>query len=302
MIPIKKALDLVRANFLPASVLPFLLGASFAFEKGYELTGLKFFIGLLGVVSAHLACNAANNYYDHASGADGPQTVTTPFFGGTKVISRGDVSPLAAAITAAALGLSAIFSGILISFITKNPAFVLITAFAAIPASQYTAGPFKMSYRGMGELVIFILFGPLLVVGSYYLFSESFSFESLILSFIPGGLIFAVIICNEIPDAETDKKAGKNNLIVILGKEKGKILYAAGVLFSAIFLGICIARGALPAISAVSAIFYFIPVKVLRIMRNNADNTSSMTEAGKLTVITHLLVTATITATLVFAP
>ncbi|MFA6635637.1 MAG: prenyltransferase [Candidatus Omnitrophota bacterium] len=300
MILVKKVLDLVRANFLPASIIPFFLGAALAFHSGYELTALKLFIGLSGVISAHLACNASNNYYDHASGADGPCTVTTPFFGGTKIISSGEVSPAAAALTSAVFGIYAIFAGILIFFITENPVFIMVTAFSAILASQYTAGPFKLSYKGMGELVIFILFGPLLIVGSYYLFSENLSFDSLMLSFIPGGLIFAVIICNEIPDDGTDKKAGKKNLVVILGREKGKILYAAGVLFSAIFLAICVGKGVLPPVSAVSAIFYFIPVKVLREIRNNTNNISTMTKAGKLTVITHLLVTLTITAALVF--
>lgn len=293
-------LKLVRANFLPASVAPFLLGSALAFREGYQITPFKFIAAMAGVISAHLAANTANNYYDYVSGADSRETVTTPFFGGTKVITSGEASTASALLTAVVLGFIAIFSGLAVFFVTKDPVFIYLTIGTAFLAAQYTAGPLRLSYRGFGEVVIFLLFGTLLVMGSFYLFSAVFSLESFLVSVIPGGLIFSVIVCNEIPDAETDIKAGKNTLVVILGRARGKALYAVGVCLSAIFFVCIVARGTLPPDAAVGMIFYVLAIRAFIVIKDHSCDIKFMTEAGKMTVMAHLLVTVTVAASLAF--
>ena len=293
-------LNLVRLNFLPASVFPFILGAALAYNRGYPVTSLNFFLALIGVASAHLASNAVNNYSDHASGADGPDTVTTPFFGGTKVLIEGKVSPIVCRAWAIFFGLAAVFAGAVLFFITKYPILIFMTFFGALLGAQYSAGPLRFSYRGMGEAVIFILFGPLLVMGSYYLFSGHFSLESFLLSLIPGTLIFSVIVFNEIPDVVTDRKAGKNNLVVMMGKGKGRLLCLTGVCLSSFFLAWGVLSKALPLLAGFALIFYLMAIFALKILFTSQDDVLEMTKGGMLLVMTHSLVTISIAAALIY--
>ncbi len=291
MAALKAFAGLVRVNFLPASAAPFLLGASLAYRGGYPVTTAKFITALAGVVSAHLAGNAANNYYDYVSGADGPGTLTTPFFGGTKVIVDGRASPAAALAAAGAFGLTAVLSGAAVFFMTKDPVFLIMAAAVIFLALQYTAAPLKLSYRGLGEAVIFILFGPGLVMGSYYLFAGAFSLNSFLVSLVPGFLIFNVIVCNEIPDAATDVRAGKKNLVSMTGGSGGKFLYASGLVSSIFFLAVCILLGVLPYAAVFSLVFYAMAGRALSIIIDRRTGTADMVTAGRLTVTTHVLVT-----------
>ncbi len=282
---------LLRANFLPASITAFLLGAGLAFRNGYSLNPPRFFVGLAGVVFAHLAGNTVNNYCDHVTGADSENTRTTPFFGGTRVLVEGAISPVAALRAALVLGTAALISGVAIFLMTKDPVFIFIVASGGFLTLQYTAGPLRLSYRGLGEADIFFLFGPFLVMSAYYLFARSFTLESFMVSLIPGGLILSVITRNEIPDAATDRKAGKNNLAVILGLSGAERLYMCGLVLSAAALFVSIARGTLPAIALVCLPLY-IPAlarKICKVTLNGSEDTDVVLSGWA--VFTHFVVT-----------
>lgn len=296
---LKTFAGLVRVNFLPASVAPFLLGTALAYNRGYSVPFAKFIAAVTGIVSVHLAGNAANNYYDYASGADGPETLTTPFFGGTKAIVSGAVSPAAALAATAVFGSISVLSGITIFFMMKDPVFLLMTAAGIFLTFQYSAAPLRLSYRGLGETAIFFLFGPGIIMGSYYLFSGSFSLDSFLVSLVPGFLIFNVIICNEIPDAATDIRAGKKNLISIMGKSRGKSLYAFGLYCSLLVLAVNVALGALPYAAAFSLIFYVMAGRALKIIIHKHTGTSGMIIAARLTVMAHVFVTLSMAGILI---
>jgi 1,4-dihydroxy-2-naphthoate polyprenyltransferase len=301
MTGIRIFVDLVRANFLPASVSPFIFAVALAYNRGSEIPPLIFFLALFGVISGHLAANAANNYCDYLSGADDDDTLTTPFFGGTKVISSGQAAPGSALKASAAFGSAAVLSGIAISLIVKNPIFAILAVMASFFAIQYTARPLRLSYRGMGEASIFFLFGPFLIAGIYYLFSGTLSPDIFLMSLIPAGLIFAVIICNEIPDAITDRKAGKNNLVVILGANRGPALYAFGVCLSASALVLGVMAGTLSPAGLVCLVFYLMNIKAMKIIKSGRPVGRGMAEAGKMSVLAHFLVTVATALVLVLS-
>jgi len=80
---------------------------------------------------------------------------------------------------------------------------------SGVLAAQYTAPPLRLAYNRLGEIDIFLLFRIFLVMGSFYLFAEKFTFNSFLVS-LPIAFLFAgVIICNEIPDSEYDLRAKK---------------------------------------------------------------------------------------------
>jgi 1,4-dihydroxy-2-naphthoate octaprenyltransferase len=110
-------------------------------------------------------------------------------------------------------------------------AFALLGGAAAI---FYVAPPIRWAYRGLGETVIALSYGPWLVLGSLYLQTGGVSWGALCASLVPGLLIMALAVVNAIPDFQQDRLVGKRNLVVRLGRRRAVPLYlslaAAGLL------------------------------------------------------------------------
>ena len=109
-------------------------------------------------------------------------------------------------------------------------AFAILGGLAAI---FYVAPPIRWAYRGLGETVIALSYGPWMVLGSLYLHTGTLSWSALWASLVPGFLIMALAVVNAIPDYHQDRLVGKRNLVVRLGRERGVWLYlglaAAGI-------------------------------------------------------------------------
>ena len=99
-------------------------------------------------------------------------------------------------------------------------------------AYLYVGPPIRLVYRGLGELSIFLAYGPLLVLGSYYLQTSRLDWTPLLTSLVPGTLILSLAILNEIPDYYQDMLVGKRNIVARLGRRKGANVYAGAILLS----------------------------------------------------------------------
>jgi 1,4-dihydroxy-2-naphthoate octaprenyltransferase len=121
----------------------------------------------------------------------------------------------------------------------------------------YSAPPFRMVYRGLGEAVVALAFGPLITVGAYYVQTGSFSPAPFYASMPVAFLIAAVLMINEFPDYEADKKAGKNQLVVKLGPDKAVRVYGLIVAFAyaSILIGVLLGAMPFPALIGVLTIF-----------------------------------------------
>jgi 1,4-dihydroxy-2-naphthoate octaprenyltransferase len=113
-------------------------------------------------------------------------------------------------------------------------AFALLGGAAAI---FYEAPPVRWSYRGLGEAVIALAYGPWMVLGSLYLHTRQLSWSVFWASLVPGLLIMALAVVNAIPDFHQDRLVGKRNLVVRIGRERAVWLYltlaASGLLIAA---------------------------------------------------------------------
>ncbi len=278
-----------RANFTPASIIPFLIGAACARQHGFRVPGINVFLGLSAVVSAHLCGNLLNDYFDYKSGSDNINKNRSPFFGGSGLIQNGTYKPAQILHLALAFLLICFLCALGIFLITKNIAFLYICLLAGILTVEYTAPPLRLSYNRLGELDIFFLFGVLLVMGSFYLFSGKLTLDSFLISLPIAFLVLAIIICNEVPDFLCDFKTKKYNLLSVVGREKGFILYGAAIFLSFVSIVINIARGSLPPISAGIIFFYFIGIKAAYILKSELSDIKSLTQASKMTIMLHAL-------------
>jgi 1,4-dihydroxy-2-naphthoate polyprenyltransferase len=209
-------LSLVRYRFfLYAGLLPYLLGAAWAYAVAGAFDAAVFWSGLGGVVLAVVGVESFNEYFDSRMGTD-------------RVFNPQDLPPMSGWVLwlgiAAFAGALAV--GIYLTYRGGWPilAFALLGGLAAI---FYVAPPIRWAYRGLGEAVIALSYGPWMVLGSLYLHTGTLSWGALWASLVPGLLIMALAVVNAIPDYHQDRLVGKRNLVVRLGRRRGAWLYLA---------------------------------------------------------------------------
>ncbi|MBW1730781.1 MAG: 1,4-dihydroxy-2-naphthoate octaprenyltransferase [Deltaproteobacteria bacterium] len=222
-------LKALRAPFLAGSIVPVLIGASDRFSTAH-VSFVAFLVTLGGVVFLHLGGNLINDYYD-ARGSDPVNLKVTPFSGGSRVIQDKEVGPTAILILALCFFCLALACGIWLTF--KGRGYVMVIGVAGLVAGWiYSGPPLQLMSKGWGEILIFLAFGPLITFGTYYALSGDLSMRAFLLGVPQGFLITGVIWINEFPDYEADKQVGKQNLVVRLGLEKSRYLYAVIMLLS----------------------------------------------------------------------
>jgi 1,4-dihydroxy-2-naphthoate octaprenyltransferase len=219
--------SLVRYRFfLYAGLLPYLLGAAWAYAVAGTFDAALFWSGLGGVVLAVIGVESFNEYFDAQMGTD-------------RVFNPEELPPMSDWVlwlgVAAFAGALAV--GIYLTYRGGWPilAFAVLGGLAAI---FYVAPPIRWAYRGLGETVIALSYGPWMVLGSLYLHTGSVSWGALWASLVPGLLIMALAVVNAIPDYHQDRLVGKRNLVVRLGRRRGVWLYLS---LAAIGLAVAVA-------------------------------------------------------------
>ncbi len=250
----------LRLPFLTASLVPVVLGTAVAWFEFAQFNLALFFLALLGVAFLHLGTNTANDYYDHLSGNDAANK-GTPFSGGSRVIQDRLLAPEQVRNASIGFFAAGLIIGVLLYWMTKNALILWIGSIGALIGFFYTAPPLKLGYRGGGELLTGIGFGPLVVIGAYALQTGSFSLTALAASVPVGLLIALVLLINEVPDEEADRKANKQTLVVILGKNEAISLYHFFLIASYLFIMTGILLGSIPVYGILTLITLPMAVK-----------------------------------------
>ena len=220
--------------FLYAGLLPYLLGAAWAYARGGAFDPVAFWSGLAGVLFAVVGVEAFNEYFDSRMGTD-------------RVFNPDDLPPMSGWVLwlgiAAFAGAFAV--GIYLTWRGGWPilAFALLGGAAAI---FYVAPPIRWAYRGLGELVIALSYGPWMVLGSLYLHTRTLSLPALVVSLVPGCLIMALAVVNAIPDYHQDRLVGKRNLCVRLGRRRAVTLYVGLAAAGLFIVPVAVVAGLLP--------------------------------------------------------
>ncbi|MGI6603901.1 MAG: prenyltransferase [Firmicutes bacterium] len=275
----------VRGPFVTASVLPVLVGTAMAFGHGLPLNGRYFLLNLLGVVALHFGANAANDYFDYLSGAD-PARPVKPFSGGSGLLQKGVLGPMD--YTLLIWGHFALAMLIALYFGLKRGVLVTLLGLLGLVAGYcYTAPPVRLSYRGLGEATIGLVFGPLAILGSYAVQGGTFSQAALLASLPLGFLIANVLLVNEFADHAEDKEAGKRNLVVRLGPRHA--LPGTFVFFLSAYLSIltAVALSACPFVSLSGCLTLPLALWAVRQVQLGLGEPRRLTAASAATIIVH---------------
>lgn len=167
---------------------------------------------------------------------------------------------------------------------------LLFSFLGFLSAYFYVGPPLKLAYRGLGEIVIALSYGPLMFLGSYYLQTQKIDILPFFLSLICALSIFCLSIVNEVPDYYQDKLVGKKNLVVRLGKQKAMLLLTFTLFFMFLLLISGIILKKIPAISMLT--FLALPwiLKSLSVAKKDYDNPKVFLSVINASIVIYLTV------------
>ena len=203
-----------RVKTLPAAVAPVLIGTSYAEKINWN----NAFLALVVSLFLQIAVNFANDYSDGVRGTD------THRIGPVRLVASGLAS--ASSVKAAALisFLIAAIAGFVLA-LTISPWLFLVGATSIWAAWGYTGGKKPYGYFGFGELSVFIFFGLVATVGSYYIQTEQFNWQIFLLALPVGTLSCAILAINNLRDLPQDKLVGKRTMAVRIGEKNTRVFF-----------------------------------------------------------------------------
>jgi 1,4-dihydroxy-2-naphthoate octaprenyltransferase len=215
---IKLWLLAARPKTLFAVISPVLVGSVIAFKEG-QFNPYIFFLTLVTGLGIQISTNLWNDYFDFLKGADtkerkGPMRITQSGLVSLATMKQACIISL---VITAILGVPLLITGGI--FIG------LLLAISLLLTIGYTAGPVPLAYRGLGDLFVFVFFGPIACLSTYYLQAHTFNFSCNIIGLALGALSTAILAVNNIRDIDEDKRSGKKTLTVRFGIVFGKVEY-----------------------------------------------------------------------------
>jgi 1,4-dihydroxy-2-naphthoate polyprenyltransferase len=274
-----------RLPFLTATLVPVALGIAAAATQHRFNLGLAA-LTLLGAVAVHLGLNVANDVFDATSGADDYNVNPTLFSGGSRVIQYGLVSlRQMIAISAVAYAVAIIIGLYLASvagwgLLWLGLAGVLISFF-------YTAPPLRLVHRGLGEPATALGFGPIMVLGAYYVQTGHYALQPLVLSIPVALLVMLILYANEIPDRVADARAGKRTLVVRLSRKVVLQGYGVAAALAYLALVVGVVAGLLPWPTLAALLTIPLAVKTLRGLEQNYDDPYVLMGSLQNNVVLH---------------
>ncbi|MDD5561064.1 MAG: prenyltransferase [Candidatus Omnitrophica bacterium] len=253
---------LSRAPFLSVVILPFVLGTLLAQRLTGKFNPAIFFLGLSGAILIQLSAHYSGEVYDLKEDRLAGALGKSQFSGGSQVlvdnlIPGGKVKALIYAVIALALAIGAI-----LQFYFKTGGSTLLLGISGmICALFYSKPPLRWVSRGLGEILIAYSFGLLAVNTAFYIQVSRFDISALFISLPIAFSVANIILINEYPHYRADKEAGKENLLVRIGKEKGAFLYTLLVVCAGAAFCLALTK----SLPMESALFYF-PVLITAVI------------------------------------
>ena len=225
----------VRAPFLTATIAPILLGSAIAYKQFGSFDWGIFWLVMFGGIFAQIGTNNINDYFDHRSRNDEMNKLASPFNGGSRSIQSGLITPTNMLLLSIGFFSATFFIG----FEMNNQFFngdwnspLMYLGYLGLFLGIMYTGFLKLAYNGLGDLAVFIGFGPLMVYGAAFMQNQAVAPTQTIdpvatlLYSVPVGIFIALVLfINCFQDYNADKAANKNSWVVKLAGPSDKANY-----------------------------------------------------------------------------
>ncbi|MBP6295491.1 MAG: prenyltransferase [Hydromonas sp.] len=284
---IKLLLIATRPAFLNVTAVAVLLGYASAVHSGHIMDYPSAALTLIFALVAHAGANVINDYYDTLSGCDNAESERiAPFTGGSQLIQKGRLSASATRLFGYSLLLSVVPVGVYLTY-RSGLGLLFIGGIGIFIAWAYSAPPFKLQSRGLGEWAI-TLSWLLVVIGTDWVQSHRLSFTPMAV-----GLSFAlsvanILYINQFPDIRADQIARKYTLIVRLGTLNARYGYMALTALCAAWLSTMVILGYLPTPALYGLIPLLLQVQACMILWRDAERPHLLAPAIERTIVSTL--------------
>jgi 1,4-dihydroxy-2-naphthoate polyprenyltransferase len=260
-------LSAIRPFSLPASVVPVLVGTALAFHDGH-FAGVRFALTLVGAVLVQIGTNLVDEYADHDRGGSQGKLLA-PY----KVIALGLLSPRA--VRAAAVLSFGVATGIgLYLVLVTSWALLLCCVASVLVAYGYSAGPMPLGKIGLGQPLVFIFMGLLMVMATYYVQTARLTGQSLLAALPVACLVTAILVVNDLRDIEEDRQMGKMTPVSRFGAGFGLGTFV--LLIAGAYLSVLLWVVARPAVFPMLLVLLALPqaFATTRLIRSGGSRTS----------------------------
>jgi 1,4-dihydroxy-2-naphthoate polyprenyltransferase len=239
----------IRPFTLPASVVPVLVGTALAIHDG-QFHGLRFVLTLLGSMLVQIGTNLVDEYTDHVQGGSQGKLLA-PY----KVIALGLLTPQAVRAGAIlSFGVATII-GLYLVMATSWP-LLLFCAASLIVAYSYSAGPVPLGNVGLGQPLVFVFMGLLMVMATYYVQTTTLTRGALLAAVPVACLVTAILVVNDLRDIDEDRQTGKVTSVSHFGQGFGMGLFLLLVVgaYSSVLLWVVASASFLPVLLVLLAL------------------------------------------------
>jgi 1,4-dihydroxy-2-naphthoate octaprenyltransferase len=287
---LKRAFHATRPKFFPASALPVMVGSAWGAYVSGGFGVYIFVLALLATVCVHAASNVLNDVGDESIGTDRRNELRIyPYTGGSRFIQTGILSQQRMARLGMTLIVIAALAGLAL-FLERGPAVITFGVIGIALGVFYSLGPVKLSSLGLGETAVAIAFGILPVTGAAWLQGAAIDSTLILFSIPVSAWVAAILLINEVPDAEADGSCGKNTLPVRLGLRGTANLYFAIQVVAAGVVTLLAVQGHLPMLAPL------VPLGLLALawkaatgIRGGIENRETMAQSIEATLGIHTI-------------
>jgi 1,4-dihydroxy-2-naphthoate octaprenyltransferase len=289
-----------RPQFFTVIILPIFLGTAIAWHSLSVFSPAYFILSLVAGIFSHAGINVLNDYFDHLNQSDDINlTPLTPFTGGSRFIQQGILSPQETYYYGWFLLTIAIIIGLLLVWLRGLP-LLWIGLIGILSGYCYSAPPFSFHSRGLGEMLVGLNFGLLTVVGSYYVQTQTLNGVAMIAALPLSGLVTAILYLNEFPDYLADKRVGKHNLVVRLGKVTARHFLGVWISLSFVVIVVGVISQNLPLLSLISFLALPLGWGAIKNLYIHYDNPPALILAIKNTIWLHTVVSGILILAFIF--
>jgi 1,4-dihydroxy-2-naphthoate octaprenyltransferase len=294
------AIRVLRAPFVQVTILSVLLGVVLAWRTFGVFDAALLGLTLAGTLALHLSTNVLNDYFDFKSGADLAVTHQNPFAGGGRVLTMGLVPPSVNFTLGIGLLLGGATIGAYLALI-RGPFIWPLLVIALASAYFYVAPPVRFAHRGVGEFLVGLNFGPLMVLGTFYVLAQTVTLPAVLASMPIGLLVAGILWINEVPDVASDESVGKRTLVARLGQARAVEWH--GILLAtsyAMVVGSVITQ-MLPLSALLPLLTIPLAWRIVRVALRHHGDPHAVIPANALTILLHLLFGALLIAGVVLS-